>query len=164
MSSKYFDNLRPVVTAREMSGIDRFAIEKIGIPGIVLMENAGREVIAVIKEMLGTVTNKDITIFCGKGNNGGDGFVIARYLLNMEANVKTYLIGKIDEVKGEADSNLKILQNTGQRVLPVSSMEHVDWNGGAHLVVDALLGTGVQGALKGRRVRPGIPRYFDESG
>ena len=149
MSSKYFDNLRPVVTAKEMSGIDRFAIEKIGIPGMILMENAGREVIAVIKEMLGTVENKNIIIFCGKGNNGGDGFVIARYLLNMGANVKIYLIAKIDEVKGEADSNLKILQNIGHRVFPVSSMEHIDWNEGAHLVVDAMLGTGVQRALKG---------------
>jgi len=149
MSSKYFDNLRPVVTAKEMSGIDRFAIEKIGIPGMVLMENAGREVIAVIKEMLGAVENKNIIIFCGKGNNGGDGFVIARYLLNMAANVKIYLIGKIDEVKGEAHSNLKILRSLGHKVLPVSSMEHIDWNEGAHLVVDALLGTGVQGALKG---------------
>ncbi len=55
MSSKYFDNLSPVVTAKEMSEIDRFAIEKIGIPGMVLMENAGREVVAVIKEMLVTV-------------------------------------------------------------------------------------------------------------
>ena len=149
MSSKYFDNLKPVVTAKEMSGIDRFTMEKTGIPGMVLMENAGREVVAVIKEMLETVENKNIIIFCGKGNNGGDGYVVARYLLDMGANVKTYLIGKIDEVKGDSESNLKILVSLGHSVLPTSSVEHIELNMGAHLIVDALLGTGVQGALKG---------------
>lgn len=149
MSSRYFDNLTPVVTAKEMADMDKFAIEKIGIPGMVLMENAGREVVAVIKEKLGTVEHKTIVIFCGKGNNGGDGYVIARYLLDMGANVQTYLVGKTEEVKGDAKSNLKILQDLGHIVLPISRLEHVDLSKGAHLVVDALLGTGVRGALKG---------------
>jgi len=149
MSSKYSGNLKPVVTAKEMAEIDRFAIDKIGIPGMVLMENAGREVVAVIREMLGTVEDKNINIFCGKGNNGGDGYVVARYLLDMGANVKTYLVGKIDEVKSDAGNNLKILQGLGHDVLPVSSVEHIRWNTGAHLLVDALLGTGVRGGLTG---------------
>ena len=91
MSSKYSDNLKPVVTAKEMAEIDRFVIEKIGIPGMVLMENAGREVVVVIREMLGTVVDKNINIFCGKGNNGGDGFVIARHLANVDIPVETKL-------------------------------------------------------------------------
>lgn len=149
MSSKYSDNLKPVVTAKEMAKIDRFAIGKIGIPGMVLMENAGREVVAVIREMLGTGEDKNIIIFCGKGNNGGDGYVVARYLLDMGANVKTYLIGKIDEVKGDAENNLEILQRIGHDVLPISSLEHIKLDRGAHLIVDALLGTGVRGGLTG---------------
>ena len=149
MSFKYANNLKPVVAANEMAEIDRFTIEKVGIPGMVLMENAGREVVAVIREMLGTVEGKNIYIFCGKGNNGGDGYVVARYLLDMGANVKTYLVGKIDEVKGDAGSNLRILRGLGHSMLPISSVEHVNWNNGAHLLVDALLGTGVRGVLTG---------------
>lgn len=149
MSFKYSNNLKPVVAAKEMAEIDRFTIEKVGIPGMVLMENAGREVVAVIREMLGTVEGKNIYIFCGKGNNGGDGYVVARYLLDMGANVKTYLVGKIDEVKGDAGSNLRILRGLGHSMLPISSVEHVNWNNGAHLLVDALLGTGVRGVLTG---------------
>lgn len=149
MCTECFDNLTPVVTAKEMAEMDRYAIEKIGIPGMVLMENAGRKVVSVIKEMLGTVENKNIIIFCGKGNNGGDGYVVARDLLNMGANVQTYLVGRFEDVKDDAKRNLLILKSLGYGVLQISRLEHIESHMGAHLVVDALLGTGVKGALKG---------------
>ena len=70
----------PVVTAEQMRAIDQWAIEEIGIPGIVLMENAGKTIVKRLQEILPDIASKKVIIFCGKGNNGGDGFVIARHL------------------------------------------------------------------------------------
>ena len=83
-----------VVTAKEIHEIDKRAIAEYGIPGIVLMENAGAAVAREIIESLGNVNNKKICVFCGKGNNGGDGFVIARHLYNHGAKVKVFLLSK----------------------------------------------------------------------
>ncbi|MFQ5676396.1 MAG: NAD(P)H-hydrate dehydratase [bacterium] len=149
MAFDYFDIFSPVVTGKEMARIDRYTIENIGIPGIVLMENAGRAVAARIKQMLGDLRSKKVVVVCGKGNNGGDGYVVARYLLESDATVDTYLVGKANDVKGDAATNLLILKNLGHKVHEVSRLEHISIDAGAHLVVDALLGTGVRGPLAG---------------
>ncbi|MBP2660685.1 MAG: ADP/ATP-dependent (S)-NAD(P)H-hydrate dehydratase, partial [Firmicutes bacterium] len=82
-----------VVTVAEMKDIERAAIEEYGIPGIVLMENAGVEVAGQIESILGNLHNKKISVFAGTGNNGGDGYVVARHLHNQGAKVKVFLIG-----------------------------------------------------------------------
>ena len=86
-----------VVTAEEMKALDRAAIEEYGIPGLVLMENAGRHVVEIIRQELGDVRDKVVTVFIGKGNNGGDGLVIARHLLNMGAEIKLLVLANVEE-------------------------------------------------------------------
>ncbi|MFQ5823298.1 MAG: NAD(P)H-hydrate dehydratase [bacterium] len=149
MSSKYYKYLPLVVTAKEMAAMDHKTIEEIGLPGMVLMENAGRKVVTAIKKMLGKVENKKIVIICGKGNNGGDGYVVARYLYNMGAQISVFLAGEPQGVKGDAAQNLKILLDLGHTVLSISKRKHDDAFRRAHLIVDALLGTGVIGPVKG---------------
>lgn len=149
MNRDYSEKMPLVLTAKEMAELDRQTIEEIGIPGIVLMEAAGRRVVVEVVDLLGDVRDKRVVIFCGKGNNGGDGYVVARHLHKLGAHVETFLIGEHDDVKGDARTNLNILKNIGIDVLPWSHEEHAFVAKGGHLVVDALLGTGVKGALRG---------------
>lgn len=141
--------MQMVVTAKQMSQMDRATIEDIGIPGVVLMENAGRGIVEVAKSMLGSVKGKLVKIFCGPGNNGGDGFVVARHLLNMGALVNVLLIGNKGKVRDDALINLQILQEMGQEIKEVNSLEHAPNDLQVDLIIDALLGTGVQGPLRG---------------
>ena len=99
-----------VVTAGQMKAIDTRAIEKEGVPGLKLMENAGKGCVASIRKMLGKTANKKVAIIAGKGNNGGDGFVIARLLKGKKARVSVFLLGKKAQVKGDAATNLKRLK------------------------------------------------------
>ncbi|MDZ7262482.1 MAG: NAD(P)H-hydrate dehydratase, partial [candidate division KSB1 bacterium] len=121
----------------------------IGIPGIGLMENSVLQVVAAIKEYLGEVAGKRILIFCGRGNNGGDGYVVARHLYNQGARVEVYLAGQKDKVKGDALTNLKILEAMGLPVQEIATSDQLTMTPGADLVVDALLGTGVVGPVTG---------------
>ena len=82
-----------VAKAAEMREIDQRTIVEFGIPGVVLMENAGAAVARKVQQLLGGLADRKICIFAGKGNNGGDGFVIARYLANEDAKVKVFLLG-----------------------------------------------------------------------
>ena len=84
-----------VVTAKQMRAIDRWAIDEMGIPGIVLMENAGTTIVRRLAEIIPDLSSKKIIIFCGKGNNGGDGFVMARHLSNLGTNVTVLLAALI---------------------------------------------------------------------
>jgi hydroxyethylthiazole kinase-like uncharacterized protein yjeF len=138
-----------VLNAAEMAQIDRTTIEEIQIPGVVLMENAGRGVVTEIVNFLGNVTGKQILIFCGKGNNGGDGYVIARHLYNQGARVAVFLAGEKDKIKGDALINLKILENMGIEINEIASLGQIPVFPHIDLVVDALLGTGVTGPVVG---------------
>lgn len=129
-----------------MQAIDRCAIEEYGIPGILLMENAGRESVEILKRKFPDLASKKIVIFAGKGNNGGDGFVMARHLLNLGANVWVFLLGKIAELKNDAKTNAGIAQNIGVEVHAIDAgnfqsfdhrLRHSD------LVIDAIFGTGL---------------------
>jgi hydroxyethylthiazole kinase-like uncharacterized protein yjeF len=142
-----------VVTAKEMQGLDRRASAEYGIPSLVLMENAGSE---TAREMLAAFPNllrSRVMILCGRGNNGGDGFVVARHLLNRGATVETFLIARREDVAGDARANLEILEKMGaapQEVRDHGGMAALsDRIASAGVVVDALLGTGTQGAAKG---------------
>ena len=144
-----------VVSAQQMRDLDRYTIEQIGIPGPVLMENAG---IAVVKEIQQRWAKGKVVILSGYGNNGGDGLVISRHLQNSGQQVSTWVFGKEEKLSEDCLAQLRILQASAYSV-------HY-WNDGkikelqeeirdADIIVDALLGTGVKGAL-----RPPFPLSF----
>ncbi len=140
--------LKPVLTAEQMSAVDRITIDDIGIAGIVLMENAGRKIVECVNRMIGTVHGKQIMVLCGKGNNGGDGYVVARYLASSGADVRVVLAGDAAALRGDAKTNFDILTQLGIDVLQVKKREHLSAFSKPDLVVDAILGTGVTGAPK----------------
>ena len=141
-------------TREEIREIDRTAIEDYGMPGVILMENAGRGAAQAAAEMLGAPDGKRVVIFCGKGNNGGDGYVIARHLHNVGARVDIVLSCKPEDIypESEAGINLGIVVNMG---LPVRAAdteagreEAAALSKRANLIVDALLGTGLSGDVR----------------
>jgi len=145
-----------LATAAEMRQADRRASEAFGVPSLVLMENAGRGVADAIERRFGPVRGRRVAIVCGKGNNGGDGFVVARHLAARGAAVDVWLIGGTGEVRGEAATNLAVLVKSALPLTVVSGasgspgLEGLgEALGRAELVVDALLGTGVTGAASG---------------
>jgi len=129
-----------------MRAIDRWAIEEMGIPGIVLMENAGTTIVRRLAEIIPELSSKKIIIFCGKGNNGGDGFVIARHLVQLGSNVTVLLVGLITELKVDAKTNALSAKNLG---VPIQELNTKNINKFDHklshsdIIVDALLGTGL---------------------
>lgn len=138
-----------LVTSSQMRNIDQKTIEGIGIPGLELMEKAGRGTALVAKEMLGDPANKMIIIFCGRGNNGGDGFVVGRYLSQWGARVEFFLTAKRNEVKGDAKINLEKAVDLDLPIVEISRKEEIPSRIKADLIVDALFGTGFDGEIKG---------------
>lgn len=149
------------LTREEMRELDRKAIEEYKIPGIVLMENAGRNVAEEVVKMIDSFStskvkpqNTKVAILCGKGNNGGDGFVLARHLHNHTIPVVVFLVAKISEVlrDGDADTNLQILLKMKipvQEVLDITGVNSVlkEMNG-SDILIDALFGTGLSGEVR----------------
>jgi ADP-dependent NAD(P)H-hydrate dehydratase / NAD(P)H-hydrate epimerase len=138
-----------LVTSVQMRNIDKKTIEDVGIPGLELMEKAGKGVAEVTKEMLECTKNKKVAIFCGRGNNGGDGFVVGRYLKSWGAKVKFFLTAKKDEVKGDAKTNLKKASALKLPIKEVLSEKDIPPSLDADLIVDALFGTGFDGEITG---------------
>ncbi len=138
-----------LVTSAQMRNIDKKTIEGIGIPGLELMEKAGKGVALVAKEMLGDVKNKKVAIFCGGGNNGGDGFVVGRYLSEWGAEIEFYLTANREEVKGDAKTNLEKAEKVGLPITEVLKKEEIPSKIEANLIVDALFGTGFSGEITG---------------
>ncbi len=142
-----------IMTRDEVRSFDAWAINQLGIPGVVLMENAGRSCAELIKEKLASIKEPKICIFCGTGNNGGDGYVIARHLLNAGFKVTVVLCGEPGKVKGDAKTNLDILQEIDKPIeqldLDKADIEQAvkDFAADADVLVDALFGTGLQGSL-----------------
>lgn len=138
------------MSVREMQEMDRRAIEEAGMPSIVLMENAGRSV----AEAAGF--RKKVAIFCGTGNNGGDGFVAARYLAKKGTKVEVYVVGEMARIKGDARVNLERLQEIGIEIIPSPFLlpiaegdgEKVRERGDVDLVIDAIFGIGLKGEVK----------------
>jgi NAD(P)H-hydrate epimerase len=142
-----------VMTRDEVRAFDARAINEFGIPGMVLMENAGRSCASLIREKLQDAGRRKVCIFCGTGNNGGDGYVVARHLINDRFEVATAVCGEPDKIKGDARINLNILERMGGRIewLDPSDTDlpekvHSLTAGGA-MIVDGLLGTGLRGQL-----------------
>ena len=143
----------PVFTAAEMRALDQRAMSQLGIPGVRLMENAGRGAAQAILTHFGSQRRKRVVICCGKGNNGGDGFVVARRLKAAGAAVRVFLLAQTSEVKGDSGAMLAAYLKAGGRIQEVTreadlrSLEKA--LASSDMVVDALLGTGLAGPVTG---------------
>ncbi len=144
-------DLPRITTAEQMRSIDSRAIEGMGIPSLTLMENAGRGVAEIIRDELcdGDVSGRPIGIVCGRGNNGGDGFVVGRYLRNWSAEVSIFLVGTPDRLKGDGEVNYKRATTEGIVVTPVDSADTVPEFDRFEIIVDAMFGTGFHGPIEG---------------
>ncbi len=139
--------------AREaVRDVDRTAIEVIGIPGVVLMENAGRGAARCVFDLLDDPAASRVAILCGSGNNGGDGFVIARHLHNACVDVVVYLTVGAERLRGDARTNYEIVRRMALPVHPLATAEELreatDNLRRCDVVVDALLGTGFAGEVR----------------
>ncbi len=139
-----------LVTAELIRNIDRSAIEKHGIPGIQLMENAGRGIAERIKyEIIIEQGDWKIAIICGKGNNGGDGFVIGRYLRKFGYGIVIYYPGPAESLSPDAHINLDRAIKAGVDTIDVRSIEEMPEYFEADYIVDAIFGTGFSGVPRG---------------
>ena len=138
-----------VVTAAEMRQIDQDTIEGVGIPGIVLMETAGSAIVRAIEQHYPTC--RRIGIFAGKGNNGGDGIVIARQLVHAGHDVNLFLVSPQESFTGEACTNLQIAKNLGlwiKEILTGAELKSDANIANCELLVDAIFGTGLRGVVR----------------
>jgi NAD(P)H-hydrate epimerase len=161
-----------VFTAAQMRAFDRAASEEYHIPSIVLMENAALRVVEFLEMKFAPLKNKRIVILCGKGNNGGDGFAIARHLLNTGCNLRVLLACAEIELKGDAQTNYLALKQSVETEYPYSEIvEAVEGMGfdemlppcgtenyQTDILLDALLGTGFHGEVNGSILRAAL--YF----
>jgi NAD(P)H-hydrate epimerase len=142
---------RPLRSLRrdEVRDIDRRSIEELGLPGIVLMENAGRGTAELLIEL---GIDGPVTIVAGKGNNGGDGYVIARHLENHGCEVRVLLFADPKELTGDAATNYRVLRAAGTPIRDCfGAPEVIHWKdelAGRSWIVDALLGTGTRGTVR----------------
>jgi ADP-dependent NAD(P)H-hydrate dehydratase / NAD(P)H-hydrate epimerase len=141
------------LTAAEMREVDRLTSERHGIPSLQLMEAAGKHVADVVCQRGAVLPHHGITILCGKGNNGGDGLVAARLLKEMQFDPCVCLFAKREELRGDAAANLERWLKITNEIVEItdpSALESV-WSKVAksHVIVDALLGTGLHGPAAG---------------
>ncbi len=142
-----------VVTSAQMQELDRHTIDKIGIPGRVLMENAGRGATRTFLQRLYRNDGGRVGVLAGRGNNGGDGFVMARYLAQRGIDVRVYLLSTADRVQGDAAANLKLLAGADVPVIEIPDEKHfasrrIDMQH-IHYWIDAMLGTGLKSEVRG---------------
>ncbi len=142
-----------ILNAAQMREADRFTIEDIGIPSLVLMENAGRQVVAAIEAAYEARLEGRVAVLCGRGNNGGDGFVVARTLAQRGIEASVFVVGALAEVRGDARTNLDILGRLGITVVEVNDEQtwelHFSEISQCTLIVDAIFGTGLTSGLSG---------------
>jgi ADP-dependent NAD(P)H-hydrate dehydratase / NAD(P)H-hydrate epimerase len=136
----------PLLTSDQMRALDRNAIETLGIPGVVLMENAARSVLEAMEERYRDVDGLAIAVLCGPGNNGGDGFALARHLHLRGAEVDVVLLTDVAKIKGDALINFKLLEPLGVNVIPWNEQLALD---DYDLLIDAIFGTGTDRAPDG---------------
>lgn len=142
-----------VVTAGQMRELDRRATEEYGVPSLLLMENAGLQTVLEMERSFPRLKTGRVALACGKGNNGGDGFVVARHLFDRGTTVEVLLLARQSEIKGDARTNLEIIRKLGVPIHEVTTSQELDATGWvierADVVVDAILGTGTTGPAKG---------------
>ena len=141
------------VTAEIMKRLDQKTIREFGIPGLVLMENAARGTVSAMFRHFPDLLSKRIGVLAGRGNNGGDALAVSRYLWNRNILCRIYLFANREELEGDAEANLKILEQMGRKVIEIRNRE--EWEGRKgeiaenHLFVDGILGTGLKGPVRG---------------
>jgi NAD(P)H-hydrate epimerase len=144
----------PLFESQQIRDADKFAIDKLKIPGMVLMENAARSILKAIENIPELSREFDsFGIVCGKGNNGGDGYALARLLVNEGYSVKVISIGTGSNLKGDAKLNFTILKNLAGynenvKILQYRNIRDLNNIGNCTIIIDALLGTGTKGELK----------------
>lgn len=147
--------MKRILTAAEMREADRLTIEQRGVPGLILMESAGARVVEFLAERFRPLAEQRIVILCGKGNNGGDGLVVARHLLvrSLARDLTVVLCADPAKLRGDAAANFRMLEAVEGVVHVAQDVE--EWKAprdralSATLLVDALLGTGLSGAARG---------------
>jgi NAD(P)H-hydrate epimerase len=136
-----------VLTSTEMKRMDKYAMEKLGIIGPVLMENAGLEIVRAVLERFPDIAREKVVVVAGKGNNGGDGFVVARHLFNRGVEVRVLLLGRKRDLQGDAALNLNMVNRIGIAIKEITSED--TWKRArkflktATILIDAVFGTGL---------------------
>jgi NAD(P)H-hydrate epimerase len=140
------------LTCQQMRELDVLAIEHLGIPGIILMENAARAVTEFVYSILVRPHSERVVVLCGAGNNGGDGFAVARQLHNAGVDVSVVLGSPAERLSGDASVNCAIFQRMEGTVIgPEVSLDLLQTRiQTAEVLIDALLGTGASGPPRGR--------------
>src|SRR5207245_4842876 len=142
-----------VLNAAQMREADRRTIQEIGIPSLVLMENAGRQAVAAMEATFNDLTERRVAVLCGRGNNVGDGFVVARTLVQRGVDVAVFLLGGVADVRGDARVNLEILGRLGVTVVEIADSQawelHFSEVSDCTLIVDAIFGTGLNAPVSG---------------
>ena len=142
-----------VLNTEQMREADRRTIHDVGLPAIVLMENAGRQTVAAMEAAFETLGASKVAVLCGRGNNGGDGFVVARTLVQRGIEAVVFLLGSVADVQGDSRINLEVLGRIGLSVVEVTTAQewelHFSEVSECDVVVDAILGTGFRGRLTG---------------
>ena len=144
--------MKKVATAKEMKKIDSLAVSSYGIKGLELMENAGTEIVKSLKIRFHDFSRKKVLIFCGKGNNGGDGFVVARLLFNMDIHVTVFLLEGRVNLKGDAAISAELAFKLGIDTILLDESnipfmgQHLE---NCDIVIDALFGTGLTRPVSG---------------
>ena len=142
-----------VLTAEQMRETDRLTSDRYGVPSLQLMENAGAAVAGYLAATFPDLSARSILVLCGKGNNGGDGFVVARRLRERGARPRVFLFAGLSAVHGDAATNLQLWKEAGGELRVVASL--AEWSAAREIlrevdvIVDALLGTGVKGPVEG---------------
>lgn len=147
-----------LVTAQEMKTLEKAAMEQYAIPGLLLMENAAKAVADVALAVFEELAGERAVVICGKGNNGGDGFGVARWLMSYGVMVKVFLAGASPEkIGGDAAKEMDMFRKAGGKIYRIESDADFDYAEAAccrsDLVIDALLGTGFHGELQGTEFR-----------
>ncbi|MFN4227294.1 MAG: NAD(P)H-hydrate epimerase [Candidatus Ratteibacteria bacterium] len=139
-----------ILTKDEITRIEKETEEKFGISSLILMENAGKESFYVIKKELKDLKKRKILVFCGKGNNGGDGFVLSRYLFNYGVNVKVFYFGEINNFTKISLINFDILNKLKVDIENINILKLKDIRiENSDVVIDAILGIGIKGMIEG---------------
>lgn len=162
------------LTRADVRSVDQLALEVYGLPGIVLMENAGRNATAAVLQQVEDLTGERFVIAVGPGNNGGDGLVMARHLDNAGAAVQVVLAAAPERFRGDAAVNLRVVERAGIPLTCLAGATATAWQAAvakATCLIDALLGTGATGPARGdvaqaitaivaRRAEPPAPRII----
>ena len=142
-----------LVKSAEMQEMDRVTIHEMGIPGVVLMENAARGATRLFLDHFKPAADDHVVVLCGRGNNGGDGYVMARYLHNAGLKMTVLVLAPFEKISGDALINLDLIRGLGLEILEVPTAKrwqtHRSLLGQCHYIIDGIFGTGLNAPVRG---------------